>query len=39
MTATPAVADNSNELAIRAPGFFTAGLAEADPEVFAAIQG
>jgi glycine hydroxymethyltransferase len=39
MTATPAVADNSNELAIRAPGFFTAGLAEADPDVFAAIQG
>ncbi|MGF7169403.1 glycine hydroxymethyltransferase [Sphingobium xanthum] len=39
MTATSAVADNSNELAIRAPGFFTAGLAEADPEVFAAIQG
>jgi glycine hydroxymethyltransferase len=39
MTATPAVADNSNELAIRAPGFFTADLAEADPEVFAAIQG
>ncbi|WP_432653850.1 serine hydroxymethyltransferase [Sphingobium nicotianae] len=30
---------NSNEPAIRAPGFFSAGLAQADPEVFAAVQG
>jgi glycine hydroxymethyltransferase len=39
MTSSPAIAVNSNEPAIRAPGFFTAGLAEADPEVFAAVQG
>jgi glycine hydroxymethyltransferase len=39
MTASSVIADNSNEPAIRAPGFFSAGLAEADPEVFAAVQG
>nr|WP_250890309.1 serine hydroxymethyltransferase [Sphingobium nicotianae] len=39
MTASTATAVNSNEPAIRAPGFFSAGLAQADPEVFAAVQG
>jgi glycine hydroxymethyltransferase len=39
MTVSPVTADISNEHAIRAPGFFSAGLAEADPEVFAAVQG
>ena len=39
MTASPAPADLDNQPAIRAPGFFSTGLADADPEVFAAIQG
>ncbi len=39
MTVSSAAADNSNEPAIRSAGFFSASLAEADPEVFAAVQG
>jgi glycine hydroxymethyltransferase len=39
MTSSPAAVDTSTDLAIRAPGFFSASLAEADPEVFAAVQG
>ncbi|MBB5987007.1 serine hydroxymethyltransferase [Sphingobium lignivorans] len=39
MTASSVLADNSNEQAIRSPGFFSASLEEADPEVFAAVQG
>jgi len=44
MTSSPAVADpqaadNANEPAIRAPGFFQTPLAEADPEIFRAIGG
>ncbi|MCW2338485.1 glycine hydroxymethyltransferase [Sphingobium sp. B2D3A] len=39
MTASPAAADLDNQPAIRAQGFFSTGLADADPEVFAAIQG
>src|SRR6188768_3127873 len=39
MTASTAFADNPNEIAIRSPGFFSEMLEDADPEVFAAIQG
>ncbi|MCW2361405.1 MULTISPECIES: serine hydroxymethyltransferase [Sphingobium] len=39
MNASPAAADLDNQPAIRAQGFFSTGLADADPEVFAAIQG
>ncbi|MCW2394189.1 MULTISPECIES: serine hydroxymethyltransferase [unclassified Sphingobium] len=39
MTASPAAADLDNQPAVRAQGFFSTGLADADPEVFAAIQG
>jgi glycine hydroxymethyltransferase len=37
MTSSPA--DTANQPAIRSQGFFSADLASADPEVFAAIQG
>src|SRR6188768_2655117 len=39
MTASTAFADNPNEIAIRSPGFFSEMLEDADPEIFAAIQG
>jgi glycine hydroxymethyltransferase len=39
MTSQPALADNQNEQPIRSAGFFSAPLADADPDIFAAIQG
>jgi len=39
MTSSPVLANNSNEPAIRSPGFFSEILADADPEIFAAIKG
>jgi glycine hydroxymethyltransferase len=39
MTSSPVLANNSNEPAIRSPGFFSEMLADADPEIFAAIKG
>jgi len=38
MTASSAIADPANQAAIRSPGFFSASLEQADPEVFAAVQ-
>ena len=37
--ATPDTADTANEPAIRAPGFFQTSLADADPEIFRAVEG
>src|SRR5690606_20779731 len=39
MTSQPDLAPNDNQQAIRAPGFFSDLLQDADPEVFAAIEG
>ncbi|MBO9576540.1 MAG: serine hydroxymethyltransferase [Sphingobium sp.] len=36
---TNLAAQDDSQLAIRAPGFFSARLEEADPEVFAAVEG
>ena len=38
MTASSAIADLAPASAIRSPGFFSASLEQADPDVFAAIQ-
>ena len=39
MTVSTALADSRDETTIRSPGFFSEMLADADPEVFSAIQG